>query len=995
MDRCHDEKERYNTKETIVKTKVKLLVLLGFLVSVLGGAAIFAQTPDTAKVQYKLGTLQNGKISEQTDFEVGLPIPAVADVAVSGAPQLANAKIRLTVPKLGGKLEFTTAAKFLEILGYSNQLTEDDANWYMTYGGDMQSFRATLEFPFRFKDGVAGNGDTATVKLEILDANQADQVLYETTKTYKAISNEKPYNDSTFQLLESGNKVTPFDDNLPLKGNRLYTYTETVPQNQIETTGSYYFIVGSAFDYPNEHNTKLGLDLPENIVYEIALPKELEYNPKTSQLRNGQYDPQTHTVTLTVAGAQSTKMTWYDNRGRYYIENYANAHFTSGTINVNKVKFDQTYTLKAKYTYNKGLPNEYTLPERTVYVRHQKAAFQATHNGTPVGKAVLHGTADINGVRAHVGNGNYKVAEGGVYDSWQTLQNSLGMLAIGTVTNVNNGSDINVATGGRTSALYAIQDNLEVTTNNQPNKEDKRTYYKFFRLTSAEQSRDAKNKLSKEENEAVLGQVKDAAEKNTLYGVMADGTKEVIKQNITLGEFVPIDDVNQKYTNLYLAFENPIILNNTTLTYHVGKMPTVEEMTKIEDGTYNYQPQKYYTSASFIIHDENTNHPATADAAKQKDSGITTNVLSLSNPQIQYVGSSGSQEIIYSKDGTTFKQNAQVLLTDFYLGSKGKEDFNVKVIKLLPPGYEYVSHESLPHPQRYYALYGKTIEEPQIIRNYKDTGKTAVIYSLDMNYQKQDRVYANINTNIKIIDQAPEGQSTIETYVVWEKDKEIKPDIYQTGYHYTDVLDINNDGNTNQRFLLAKNTVNYRLPLVISLSKGVSTQADGPYHFDATGDLGASAYYRLNIFNNTISKADSVSLIDVLPAIGDHRIVSNQDGAYLPRQSAFGTPLNSFIEDLPENNALLALFDVFYQVTPQGSNLASVRDGQWLTKDQVINVKSVKSIKYVLKQGKSLGVGQTVSAYLKVDIPKETGHEKVGQKAINTVAFSIDDNNYL
>lgn len=180
-----------------------------------------------------------------------------------------------------------------------------------------------------------------------------------------------------------------------------------------------------------------------------------------------------------------------------------------------------------------------------------------------------------------------------------------------------------------------------------------------------------------------------------------------------------------------------------------------------------------------------------------------------------------------------------MLLTDFYLGSKGKEDFNVKVIKLLPPGYEYVSHDNLLHPKRYYAPYGKTIEEPQIIRNYKDTGKTALIYSLDMNYQKKDRVYANINTNIKILDQATEGQSTIETYVVWDKDKEIKPNIYQTGYHYTDVLDINNDGNTNQRFLLAKNTVNYRLPLVISLSKGVSTQPDGPYYFDATSDLGA------------------------------------------------------------------------------------------------------------------------------------------------------------
>lgn len=450
-----------------MKTKVKILVLLGFLVSILGGVAIFAQTSDTAKVQYKIGTLQDGKVSEQTDFEVGSPIPAVADVAVSGAPQLVNAKIRLTVPKLGGKLEFTTAAKFLEILGYSNQLTEDDTNWYMTYGGDMQSFRATLEFPFRFKDGVARNGDTATVKLEILDANQADQVLYETTKTYKAISNEKPYNDSTFQLLERDNKVTPFDDNLPLKGNRLYTYTDTVPQDQIQTTGSYYFYVGSAFNYPNVRDARL--DRPENIVYEIALPQELEYNPKTSRLGNGKYDPQTHTVSLTFADPQSTKPVWYD-RGQDAAENYKYVNFTSLVVDVNNVNFDKTYTFKAKYTYNKGLPNEYTLPERMLYVRHQKVAFQAIHNGTPVGKAVLHGAADINGVRAYVGYGNYKVSEGSVYDSLQTLQNSLGMLATGTVTNVNNGSDINVATGGRTSALYAIQDNLEVTTNNQPNK---------------------------------------------------------------------------------------------------------------------------------------------------------------------------------------------------------------------------------------------------------------------------------------------------------------------------------------------------------------------------------------------------------------------------------------------------------------------------------------------------------------------------------------------
>ena len=54
------------------------------------------------------------------------------------------------------------------------------------------------------------------------------------------------------------------------------------------------------------------------------------------------------------------------------------------------------------------------------------------------------------------------------------------------------------------------------------------------------------------------------------------------------------------------------------------------------------------------------------------------------------------------------------------------------------------------------------------------------------------------------------------------------------------------------------------------------------------------------------------------------------------------TPLNQGLDTVPANAALQSelgvsandLFDYFYSLTPQGADLASVRDVQWLTSEE-------------------------------------------------------------
>jgi len=133
--------------------------------------------------------------------------------------------------------------------------------------------------------------------------------------------------------------------------------------------------------------------------------------------------------------------------------------------------------------------------------------------------------------------------------------------------------------------------------------------------------------------------------------------------------------------------------------------------------------------------------------------------------------------------------------------------------------------------------------------------------------------------------------------------------------------------------------------------------------------------YRLSAANCSRESAAKLSLIDALPYKGDHAIVEDGRGSYVDRGSKFVTGLTKSLESV--NPAEVNdLFSFFYQMTPQGADPSSMRDGSWVTAGKVTDFSAVTSVKAVLKDGKSIAGNATVT---NLHTPKPDAVKKAGK----------------
>lgn len=319
-----------------------------------------------------------------------------------------------------------------------------------------------------------------------------------------------------------------------------------------------------------------------------------------------------------------------------------------------------------------------------------------------------------------------------------------------------------------------------------------------------------------------------------------------------------------------------------------------------------------------------------------------------------------------------------------------KEIKDAKVIQLLPPGFNFVEKLPLWH-------YQSNIDQPLVVQNYKNTGRTAVIYNIPKFIPSNSGFYKiGIPTKIEATQYAERGNNVIESFFVFDNNNVISP--YYDSTKYTDELDLDGDGDRNETFLRVSSTINYIPPLELLVKKtvGIDKNIMG---LISTADLGYEFLYGINIFNNTIADAYNAYVVDVLPYVGDHSIVPNQNLEYTQRESKFPVYLSGAIEDIPENqtsldkngNKFIDRFDIFYQLSPQGDDLESVRDGVWVTKDQVSDFSKVKSFKIQLKDGQKIESKEEVKLFIKAKLPYDTSLKPEEDFAVNSTAISTDN----
>ena len=960
-----------------LKKIFSILLMVVFLVNTfLGSTSKNAFADGTLKTQLRIINLNgDGTIDENSEFWVNKDIPSAADLSVSGTGvNIQNSKLKITVQKTNS----TTRPEFVDSKkAVKNERSEDNDNYYMTYTFDQLNGGAKLTFPMPFKFLESANkGDTVTIKEELFDENGG--LIDSATKTYVANKKTYTYNESSVSAHTPDHLKQLIDSSKPAKNNTLFVYpvndytdSDKTKEDGEGTQISTYFSFTLKDTTVRDPNTTYVA--PKNIKWEIKLPEGVEL----ANNNNFTYDPATRTATRMINSPGLGNGSWvsYDEL----------SYWQQADLIFKNKKYNEVINIEAKFTLNAGLENEQKLPDRILPIKllKNKLTFGAD-NWAEIIKYRLNDTVD-NPIPTRVENGTYTLYDKKLYDKENNDQTDNGLMYISRIGNENNGSSLTNPGGGQVMHLWSIED---VLMRDKPVQDEKKIYYKYFQLGKVEKFRSRGGDEARRQQlvDNAINQVNNTP--NKLYGIKEDGSKVELASNIKLGQRVDINDATGQYLRLSLEFETPIILDNTALYYYTGAYPSEKEIKKFEDGEYD-KIQYYYGTLS--IKSERKVNSTTRENAELLNGSSAWIGLFLATPKA-YINSLGGTGVLpYKADGSyasiTFNQ---AILRGRY-GSwgpyLGKPVTNPKMIYLLPAEFKYVETEGIWTN----GIDKSKIGKPEVIENFRNTGRTAVIYSLpDMTPTLQDindTVTIQIKTEASAY--AKQGNNQVDGFFTYDNNDVILP--WDDSMTYVDELDLDGDGNKQEKFSYRSHNINFIPPLELLTYKNVGLTTDKTQYAEV-GDIGEPFYWKVSINNNTISEVTDISFIDTLPFVGDHVITPNKKGEYKARESKFMTPLANSLESVKANEEVLKNFDVYYQLKPQNI-LETVRDGEWLSAGQVTDFSQVKSIKVMLKPGAKLASKTTVDFYIPSKIPFDTTLTET-QTANNSVAISTDKYSY-
>ena len=969
-----------------LKKIFSILLMVVFLVNTFLGSTTknaFAEDNSTAKTRLRIINLNgDNTIDEKTEFWVKDTIPVAADLTISGSGvNYPNPKLKITVQKSPA----ITKPGFVDSLkATSNEQTEDENNYYMTYKFDSLTGGTKLTFPlpFMFKEDTANNGDRVTIKEELLDENGG--VIDSVSKTYTAKKVTYSYNDSNVFTYgasrdEKVDPSNPQDMNNTIRVHKVQVYDDS---NKTKPEGSPVEALFSPTNKaPEGTDGKATFERPKNLRIEVKLPEGVELG-EGGDSSNWTYDAATRTITRNYGELGEGDVSWL---------RYNQVGITANPIlKFKSIPAGQVVNLDAKFTVNVGLPNEYKLPDRTLPIKFdiEKVVF-APYLGSTLAKDNLTGGGN-DPFPYNLTEGVYTLDKGRIYDNRVNDQTDNGMVYTLKLGNENNGSSPTDPTNGKVMHVWSIDDVL--IRDKQPGVPNK-IYYKNYQLGRVEPygtmlKDDARHKKLVEDT---IKNFNDTP--NKLYGVKEDGTKVEIASNIKYQQKVDVNNTAGDFVRLSLEFERPLVLDNTSLLFYVGAYPTDKEIKSFEDNTYDATQYYYGTSEAKVEENQTlTTTRETATTIKEYSNGNwAVTGLSLPTPKAWMSDMTGDKVVTYKSSGSfadVWLNQARLRGTYGAWGPYlGKPVTNIKAIYLLPPEFTYVETNGTYGPSNPTGI-NKT---PQVIDNFRNTGRQAVIFSvpdINPNLENKDDEFS-INIKIKASQYAQQGNNRIDTYVTYDNNKIIQP--WDGNLAYTDQLDLDGDGDKREQFIHRAMDINFIPPLELLIAKRVGLDT-ASMKFLEIGDLGEEFYWKVQINNNTIAEMNDISFIDTLPFVGDNVIVPNKENVYKPRGSQFNTPLTRSLESVPENAEALQNFDVFYQLAPQNA-LEAVRDGEWLAEGQITDFTKVKSIKIQLKPGKVLASKTTANFFIPSKVPYDSTLTS-NQTANNTVAMSTDKTFY-
>lgn len=585
----------------------------------------------------------------------------------------------------------------------------------------------------------------------------------------------------------------------------------------------------------------------------------------------------------------------------------------------------------------------------------------------------------------YIYNSNYYCSNKEIYKGMKSMSEK-GIPFKSEMWNRNNGSSFaNKNRGGIISQINEIVSILDTSG----------IYYKSVQFRTYNQNYNEKDETCKANKDALI---KTMNENNTrLYGISAGGKETLIKEHVQYDELVQIEDKDCQYKQLALRFEKPITLDNMTLKLNERVWFTAKELDEINNLT-DMKTKKYDTSVKVSSKTGEAKDFAFGRLAK---TFITVQAL---HPMLnEYI--SNEQTVVY-KQGSTFKYlvgprlpETRAWADDATLGNL-KVVKNVKSITLIPAGFEYrnysTNEESFDWFEKQCWEQFKGQLKVTTVPNFQASGKTAVIVDYgDLEVNKRYPLVLNIEPT-KF---AEPGKHEFVNFLTYADNDFIWPSHSKDdrSFFYEDALDLDQDGNTQEVFIKKLTNVNFIPAQEASLTNKVAegeVGAKNNFTFNATGDLGGDIQLSLNFFNNNVTNdIKQLTILDVLPDRNDHSVAPNDHNEYPQRGSTMALSLTKALEDVQVNQEVLKKFTVYYQTAKQGKNLASVRDGAWLTKEQITDFRQVKSIKLVMNAGCVIEKNTGFTLLLPAKLPEDKQLDEKKSRAYNSAAFSLDGGN--
>lgn len=538
-------------------------------------------------------------------------------------------------------------------------------------------------------------------------------------------------------------------------------------------------------------------------------------------------------------------------------------------------------------------------------------------------------------------------------------------------------------------------------------------------------------------------------------GVTTDGY-ELIKDYVTFEELIGISDPTGRYSEIKLVARTPMKLNRTRLRLEVTTKLTSQELLAANSNTeWAMGQHRYYTNDSYmwwrtdIASQDYHMHSDDASKGVQKTKIFGSLQAATPRPALVYQNCEANASIVppYTPDNcariAAVYVDLEVARWPAMNAPFAAKLQQPRVIAVLPPGFSFLD----PLPGMIPA--DITFER---IPNYKDSGRDAVVFSRDeLAYSESDRAFdfgkSLFKFHVDASKAANFGENIVEIYTAWNNLDEVPnstppgtfnfffEDISQWGNQSVfneetnDRYDVDNDGDTAEQITRGRVVFNVQPPIETTARKSVAVSHQGDpvgadipadrWHVSSRAidaDFDGTLNYRLQVRFGQNNITNRLTLIDALPQVNDHMMVTSGNSlGTQPRiwtstdsdlssitgnSSAFATPLKNKVSTIQLVNGqnvedARQSFEVFYSYATQGARLSDLTAAQWIPETEPVNLQDVKAIKVVMKPGVSVPQNAVLNIYTEHTLAFFPGTDKSllrsGSKAVNSFVMTTDN----